>query len=86
MGRFLLPNQLAMVTTTKGSKCQEDPRGFRSMPEHEDPTIFRMPGNGDPTRFRIPGNGDPTGFRMTGHGDIKGETKSVDDGALKAGA
>ena len=52
-----------------------DPRGFRSMPEH-----------GDPTGFRMPGNGDSTGIRMPGHGDIKGETKPVDDGALKAGA
>ena len=62
---------------SKGFKMagNEDPKGFRSMPEH-----------GDPTRFRMPGNGDPTGFRMPGHGDIKGETKFVDDGALKAGS
>ncbi|XVF44002.1 hypothetical protein PTKIN_Ptkin02bG0085000 [Pterospermum kingtungense] len=50
-----------------------DPRGFRSVPDqYEDPTGFRMAGDEDP--------------RTPGHGDIEGETKPVDDGALRADA
>ncbi|XP_022724998.1 uncharacterized protein LOC111281532 [Durio zibethinus] len=44
-------------------------------------------GHGDHSKgFITPGIGDLTGFRMHGHVDIKGETKPVDDEALKASA
>ncbi|XWS34791.1 hypothetical protein CRYUN_Cryun21dG0067700 [Craigia yunnanensis] len=86
-GRVPAAKQTGHGDPNKGFKMpgNGDPRGFR-MPEHRDPTGIRMPGNGDPTGFRMPGNGNPTGFRMPRHGDINGETKPVDDGALKAGA
>lgn len=70
---------------SKGFKIPEnigDPRGFRSMHQHHelDPMGFRMPGNyGDPTVFRMPGSHDDGDY-------IKGETKPVDDGVLKADA
>ncbi|WRX13619.1 hypothetical protein QQP08_006865 [Theobroma cacao] len=86
-GRNLAAKPPGHGDPSKGFKMpgNGDPRGFR-IPEHGDPRGIRMPGNGDPAGFRMPGNGDPTGFRMAGHGDIKGETKPIDDGELKASA